>query len=67
LTRKEDRKSTSDFILEKGLAKDLPGHSLVLATQGNELLKALGKIKTIEREHKDRRPGLRQKQSIKVR
>lgn len=67
MTRKEDRKSASDFILEKGLAKDLPGHSLVLTTQGNELLRALGKIKTIEREHKDRRPGLGQKRSIKVR
>ncbi len=67
MTRKEDRKSASKFILAGGFAEDLPGHSLVLTPKGNELLKKLDKIKTIEFEHKDRRPALRQKRGIKVR
>ena len=67
LTRKEDKKSASKFILEKGFAKDLPGHSLVLTPQGNELLRTLDKIKTIEIAHRDRKPGLRQTRNKKTR
>jgi hypothetical protein len=67
LTRKEDRKSASKFILEEGFAKDLPGHSLVLTPQGHELLKKLDQIKKTEIEHKGRKTGLRQNRSNKVR
>jgi hypothetical protein len=66
LTTKEDRKSASKFILEKGFAKDVPGHSLVLTPKGNELLRTLDDIKKSEIELAPNDLGVRQDRSNKV-